>query len=66
MEEYELRNVCRACLTEEGEFYSMFVAEDISGLSLQLSEMMTSCTSIQVNFSVWFVYKQKKKVFLSR
>ncbi|KAJ8917510.1 hypothetical protein NQ315_005559, partial [Exocentrus adspersus] len=50
MEEYDLRNVCRTCLTESGEFYSMFIGEAISGLSVQLAEMITSLiTTIQVS-----------------
>ncbi|KAG5886099.1 hypothetical protein JTB14_031700 [Gonioctena quinquepunctata] len=48
MEQCELRNVCRACLTEEGEFQSVFVPEVSSGISLHISEMMNTCTSIQI------------------
>ncbi|CAH1109623.1 unnamed protein product [Psylliodes chrysocephalus] len=48
MEECELQNICRACLTEQGEFQSIFVPEISSGISLHISEMMTACASIQI------------------
>ncbi|KAJ8939009.1 hypothetical protein NQ314_011259, partial [Rhamnusium bicolor] len=48
MEECELKNICRACLTEDGEFQSVFIPDSSTGLSLHLSEMMSACASIQV------------------
>ncbi|XP_056639156.1 zinc finger protein 664-like isoform X2 [Diorhabda sublineata] len=48
MEECELRNICRACLTEQGQFQSVFVPESSSGISLHISEMMSACSSVQV------------------
>nr|CAI5862551.1 unnamed protein product [Callosobruchus analis] len=45
----KLRNICRACLTEEGEFRSIFVPELSSGLSLHLSDMIVSCAKVQIS-----------------
>lgn len=49
MEETALTNVCRACLTEEGEFQSVFVADESSGLTIHLAEMIMAYASVQVN-----------------
>lgn len=41
-------NICRACLTEQGDFQSVFVSEESSGLNIHLAEMLMACASIQV------------------
>ncbi|KAJ8961282.1 hypothetical protein NQ318_008967 [Aromia moschata] len=48
MEECELKNICRACLSEEAEFRSVFEPDTNSSVSLQLAEMITSCASVQI------------------
>lgn len=40
--------VCRACLTEEGEFQSVFVPDENSGLKIHLAEMIMAYTSLQI------------------
>ncbi|KAF5282789.1 hypothetical protein FQR65_LT02786 [Abscondita terminalis] len=48
MEESLKVNVCRACLAEEGEFQSVFVSDENSGLSIHLAEMIMAYTSLQI------------------
>ncbi|KAL3280961.1 hypothetical protein HHI36_004186 [Cryptolaemus montrouzieri] len=45
-----LLNICRACLTEQGEFQSVFVSDESSGMNIHLAEMLMACASIQVTF----------------
>ncbi|KAB0798528.1 hypothetical protein PPYR_09521 [Photinus pyralis] len=40
--------VCRVCLTEEGEFQSVFVADENSGVKIHLAEMIMAYTSLQI------------------
>ncbi|KAJ3665729.1 hypothetical protein Zmor_001209 [Zophobas morio] len=48
MFEENSRNLCRACLTETGEFQSIFVPDEETGLSIHLSEMIMAFASVQV------------------
>ncbi|XP_045472101.1 zinc finger protein 391-like [Harmonia axyridis] len=45
-----LLNICRVCLTEQGEFQSVFISDESSGLNIHLAEMLMACASIQVTF----------------
>lgn len=49
MEENSLTNVCRACMTEQGEFQSVFVTDENSGLTIHLAEMIMAYASVQVS-----------------
>ncbi|KAF5297721.1 hypothetical protein FQA39_LY12052 [Lamprigera yunnana] len=40
--------ICRACLTEDGDFQSVFEYEENCGLTIQLSEMIMTYTSLQI------------------
>ncbi|KAJ3633717.1 hypothetical protein MTP99_010648 [Tenebrio molitor] len=43
-------NLCRACLTEFGEFQSIFVPDEATGLSIHISEMIMAFASVQATF----------------
>ncbi|GJQ70191.1 hypothetical protein Trydic_g22651 [Trypoxylus dichotomus] len=50
MEESARISTCRACLTEQGEFQSIFVCHEDSGLNIHLAEMIMTYTSLQIRF----------------
>ncbi|RZB40292.1 zinc finger protein 2 -like, partial [Asbolus verrucosus] len=43
-------NICRACLTETGDFQSIFVPAEETGLSIHISEMIMAFASVQITF----------------
>lgn len=49
MEESVLTNVCRACLSEKGEFQSIFVRAERTDVDIHLAEMIMAYASVQVN-----------------
>lgn len=55
MEKTENPNVCRACLGDEDVLQSIFRPENTFGLTMNLSDMFSSCISIQVRFK-WFAF----------
>lgn len=48
MEESVLNNICRACLTEHGEFQFIFARDESTGLDIHLAEMIMAYASVQV------------------
>lgn len=46
--EEEETKICRTCLTQEGEFQSVFVRDEDSGYDIHLAEMIMSYASVQV------------------
>ncbi|EFA03090.1 Histone-lysine N-methyltransferase PRDM9-like Protein [Tribolium castaneum] len=48
MEEEISQKICRACLTESGEFQSIFVPDEKTGTSIHISEMMMAFATVQV------------------
>ncbi|KAI4465109.1 zinc finger protein [Holotrichia oblita] len=50
MEESVLNNICRACLTEHGEFQFIFVRDESTGLDIHLAEMIMAYASVQITF----------------
>lgn len=49
MDDSNPTNICRACLTKEGEFKSVFMSDEKSGVNIHLAEMIMSYASVQVN-----------------
>lgn len=41
-------NICRVCLSESGEFQSIFTPDEKSGTSIHISEMIMAFASVQV------------------
>lgn len=48
MDEKEI-NICRACLTKEGEFKSVFTSIEETGINIHLADMIMAFTSVQVH-----------------
>lgn len=40
--------ICRVCLAEEGNFQSIFVKDEKTGLDIHLAEMIMAYTTVQV------------------
>lgn len=49
MDDSNITNVCRACLTKEGEFKSVFISDENSGVNIHLAEMIMAYASVQVS-----------------
>lgn len=50
MEKTENLNICRGCLRDDDSMQSIFRPENTFGLTTNLSDMFSSCISIQVRF----------------
>ncbi|KRT82317.1 zinc-finger associated domain containing protein, partial [Oryctes borbonicus] len=50
MEESAHTNICRACLTEQSEFQSIFISHEGLGLNIHLAEMIMTYASVQITF----------------
>lgn len=48
MEKTEYPNICRGCLRDDNCLQSIFRPENTFGLTMNLSDMFSSCISIQV------------------
>lgn len=48
MGESELLQMCRACLTENVPFQSIFTSKEGSDLRIHFAEMIMACASVQV------------------
>lgn len=59
MEKTENQNVCRACLRDDDEMQSIFKPENTFGLSMNLSDMFSSCISIQVKLKSTTYFNNK-------
>lgn len=46
--EGELLQMCRACLTENVPFQSIFTTKDGSNVRIHFAEMIMACASVQV------------------
>lgn len=57
MEESAVTNVCRVCLTEEGEFQSLFVPDESTGSNIHLAEMLMAYASVQASSVCVYIFE---------
>lgn len=48
-------SVCRTCLTEDGEFQSIFVPDESTGSNIHLAEMIMSYAAVQVSLIKYLI-----------